>query len=78
MKPIENPQPSDPIEVLGLLPRTVAVLTRNGYRTLNDLCNASEEDVLRFNGIGRQTLDQIKAVVAKAGFTMRRRNNPAA
>ncbi len=72
MKPIENLTSETSIEELGLRPRTAGGLIRKGYKRLQDISDRTEYDVLQINGIGRVELNNIRAVLAKAGLAFRK------
>ncbi len=46
--------------IAGVGPKTLAALAEAGYKTIEDLNNASEEDLLKVKGIGKKTVEKIK------------------
>lgn len=47
------------LEVLGVGPKTLEALKEAGFKTLDDLKKASEEDLLALKGIGKKTAEKI-------------------
>ncbi|MBI4352526.1 MAG: transcription termination/antitermination protein NusA [Candidatus Omnitrophica bacterium] len=60
-------EPSAGIESIeGVGPKTVLALAEAGYRSLEDLKKAKEEDLLAVKGIGKKTLEKILAALGKS------------
>lgn len=55
----------------GLDVRAYNALHKIGCRTVADVCNVTERDLLNIHGVGRLTLNNIKGTLAKEGLELR-------
>lgn len=60
-------QSSTPIEKLGLKPRSLNALSRNGYHTFGRLCSATERELLRLRWMGQISVNDIKDALKRQG-----------
>lgn len=59
-----------PLESIdGIGPKTAQALSEAGYKTLEDLKNAKEEELLQVKGIGKKTIEKIMSSLKGAGET---------
>jgi large subunit ribosomal protein L21 len=75
---VEEPQPvakqeaavsaKVPIEELGLPPRVAGTLTGAGLKTVADLLEKEEGELLAVRGFGAKSLEQVQAVLREKGF----------
>lgn len=61
-----------PVENLGLSVRSLNCLKRAGVRTVGDLRNYTEEDVMKLKNFGQKSLDEINEKLAEYGLGLRR------
>lgn len=50
----------------GITDNKLEILEFNGYRTVNDLASATDEEILEIEGIGIKTLERFKSVIGQA------------
>lgn len=50
----------------GITDNKLELLESNGYKTVYDLANASDGDILKIDGIGSKTLERFKSVLGQA------------
>ncbi len=60
-----------PVEQLGLSVRSLNCLKRAGIRTVGDLTQYAEEDVMKLKNFGQKSLDEIKEKLAEHGMGLR-------
>ena len=60
-----------PVENLGLSVRSLNCLKRAGVRTVGDLNNYTEEDVMKLKNFGQKSLDEIKDKLVEYGLGLR-------
>jgi len=60
-----------PVENLGLSVRSLNCLKRAGVRTVGDLIQYTEEDVMKLKNFGSKSLDEIKDRLAEYGLGLR-------
>lgn len=59
------------IEDIGGSARLYYKLYNNGIRTVEDLVNKTENDIMRIDGIGNRTLEEIKTILNKLGLSLK-------
>ncbi|HEY3998645.1 MAG TPA: DNA-directed RNA polymerase subunit alpha [Candidatus Xenobia bacterium] len=60
-----------PVEQLGLSVRSLNCLKRAGIRTVGDLTQYAEEDVMKLKNFGQKSLDEIKEKLQEHGMSLR-------
>ncbi|POZ56224.1 hypothetical protein LYSIN_01007 [Lysinibacillus sphaericus] len=63
--PIEKLKKSN-IFPYGITDNKLELLESNGYKTVNDLASARDEEILKIDGIGNKTLERFKSVIGQA------------
>ena len=62
------------IEELDLSVRSYNCLKRAGISTVNELCNKTEEELVKFRNLGKKSLKEVKEKLAKIGKSFRDAN----
>jgi hypothetical protein len=62
---------TDPVEELDLPIRAYHALVRNGVRTVDSLCELTEDEFLRMRNVGEGSLRDVKAILARHGLALR-------
>ena len=65
-----------PWAILGMPTRADRLLRRLGCKTVADLCNLTERDILRAPSFGRDTVGRIQKALAAVGRSLRGPNTP--
>jgi carbon monoxide dehydrogenase subunit G len=65
-----KPGPDAPIDELKLPPRVTSSLQKNGVATVGQLASKNEDELLAIDGIGRASVDDIKAKLGDLGLTL--------
>lgn len=76
-EPVEKHESSiydQPVEGLGLSVRSLNCLKRAGVRTVGDLVQYNEEDVMKLKNFGQKSLDEIKDKLVEYGLGLRPSN----
>lgn len=63
--------PQDSIDELDLSIRSYNCLTRAGIMTIEDLTNRTEEDMIKVRNLGKKSLEEVVAALAKYGYTLK-------
>ncbi|HBI17033.1 MAG TPA: hypothetical protein DDY52_02690 [Candidatus Moranbacteria bacterium] len=59
------------VDNIGLLSHTVNCLKRADINTVKDLIGQTERDLVRIMGVSSSTIEDIRKVLAKVGFTLK-------
>jgi carbon monoxide dehydrogenase subunit G len=72
-----NPRSDASIDELKLPPRATSSLRKSGIATVGELASKNDDELLAIDGIGRASVEDIKAKLSDLGFTLGQPSAPA-
>jgi DNA-directed RNA polymerase subunit alpha len=83
LKPPEEPEETEPeekrddildksIDELGLSVRSLNCLKRAGKKTLRDLANSEEAELMKLKNFGQKSLEETQALLAEYGLSFKK------
>lgn len=71
LKSIPDDELNTPIDELNLSVRSYNALKNSGYKTLNDVVNATEIELLQLHSLGKKSLKEIKKLLNAYGYEIK-------